>query len=856
MNRKIALAAALLAWYATGALEAARFVVPPSVEKAGTDWVVGFKVDEPCVVTVWVSDEDGRVVRHLAAGMLGKNAPKPFQKGSLEQRLRWDGCDDAGRPVRGKWKVHVALGLRAEFEREVLRYPQGVASRGPVGIACDGNGNLYVAEGTLWVSRVTEGVWTAGVTTLVTIKVFGRDGSYLKTIVPFNPVLSPDDVNVISFLTTAEGRRIPLSRQHGHRPYAGFLPGMPGMRRHTPVITRDGRYIYVCGRMLKGKRRLLCIGLDGSARKDSFYGPILPDDALVTDTFIAVDPEGTRVYVSGLRGGNGKLIHAVYTARWRSDEVMKPFAGKPYEAGDDASHFNDPRGLAVDASGRVWVCDYMNDRVQVFSRGGRLLKSLPVRGPEQVLVSPRGGVYVLSVKDRGAVARYGKEVVWEVYAKKSLVKFSGLDDWKRLYSLRLPERPRHMHDAAPILCLDTSGKNMIVWIANAGRQDPDDFLWKVVDDGKVLRKVPHGIRRLNRRSEVSPFVAGVEALGAFYLTYDGSVWIVDAHTGKMKRTPVKIDGRIGGMEAGFDGSIYLNVGRPVDTVKLYGEKRHAEMRWYIRRYSPEGKLIGFGRKKEIETLGHHLGTFFGEKPSQFAVAPDGKVYVVEFVAPKGPYCVVNVYDLDGTLFKKHFIRQMTRTAGDITIGGGGEIYVADALKPIMPGVVRKREFPPFMGKDPRLHFKIWYGIVCRFGPGGGALRALPKGEKMKATHWGYHNAPSVVEGALWEYYGISPMTQAAGCECVVARMDADGWGRVFFPDVPSYSVRVLDSAGNLLLRFGDYGNCDSRGEGGYIPLLFPELVAACNDRVLVVDRYNRRVLMVRLVHDEEKVAAR
>jgi hypothetical protein len=43
---------------------------------------------------------DGALVRHLAAGMLGPNAPAPFKKDSLAQEILWDGKDDLGVPTR------------------------------------------------------------------------------------------------------------------------------------------------------------------------------------------------------------------------------------------------------------------------------------------------------------------------------------------------------------------------------------------------------------------------------------------------------------------------------------------------------------------------------------------------------------------------------------------------------------------------------------------------------------------------------------------------------------------------------------------------------------------------------------
>ena len=47
-----------------------------------------------CDVTVVVEEKAaGRILRHLASGVLGPQAPAPFQKSALHQRLIWDGKD-------------------------------------------------------------------------------------------------------------------------------------------------------------------------------------------------------------------------------------------------------------------------------------------------------------------------------------------------------------------------------------------------------------------------------------------------------------------------------------------------------------------------------------------------------------------------------------------------------------------------------------------------------------------------------------------------------------------------------------------------------------------------------------------
>jgi hypothetical protein len=58
---------------------------------------------------VAIVDKDGKVIRHLASGVLGKNAPWPFRQDSLSQSLEWDGNDDFGKPAPSGSKAKVQL---------------------------------------------------------------------------------------------------------------------------------------------------------------------------------------------------------------------------------------------------------------------------------------------------------------------------------------------------------------------------------------------------------------------------------------------------------------------------------------------------------------------------------------------------------------------------------------------------------------------------------------------------------------------------------------------------------------------------------------------------------------------------
>ena len=76
------------------------FARKPEVKPDGGKLIITFAVSAACDATVAILNKDGKVIRHLASGVLGKNAPDPFQQDTLAQRLEWDGTDDDGGRAR------------------------------------------------------------------------------------------------------------------------------------------------------------------------------------------------------------------------------------------------------------------------------------------------------------------------------------------------------------------------------------------------------------------------------------------------------------------------------------------------------------------------------------------------------------------------------------------------------------------------------------------------------------------------------------------------------------------------------------------------------------------------------------
>jgi hypothetical protein len=79
-------------------------------------------------------------------------------------------------------------------------------------------------------------------------------------------------------------------------------------------------------------------------------------------------------------------------------------AGDPYNSGDDTTHFDEPHGVAFDSAGRMYISDTGNDRVQVydFDVSGSPVFSATIGGfnhPAQVALDSSDRLYVADVEN-------------------------------------------------------------------------------------------------------------------------------------------------------------------------------------------------------------------------------------------------------------------------------------------------------------------------------------------------------------------------------------------------------------------------------------------------------------------------
>jgi hypothetical protein len=164
------------------------------------------------------------------------------------------------------------------------------------------------------------------------------------------------------------------------------------------------------------------------------------------------------------------------------------------------------------------------------------------------------------------------------------------------------------------------------------------------------------------------------------------------------------------------------------------------------------------------------------------------------------------------------------------------------------------------------------GSVVKFRPAGGAVLSLAESKKQAAAHL-ETNKGLAIEGGLTMYPGLAPFSGVyygngmASCSCRGPRFDLDRYGRLAIPNAISNSVTVLDNAGNVIVEFGKYGNCDSQyvppdAKDGKplistpdIPLGWPVGAGFTEKAVYVSDNYNRRIVRANMTWKAEETCA-
>jgi DNA-binding beta-propeller fold protein YncE len=818
--------------------EDVKFTQHPKAVKNGNSYTITFAVSKPTDVEVAILNEQGEIVRHLAAGKLGPKAPAPLKQGSLFQSLTFDYKDDFGAKLAPglKYRGIVSLGMNPAFDKILGGDPNtlGVIR----GLAVNPEGELFVLN----LGHHMHVDFGSSI-----CNVFDAQGIYKRTIMPYPNTVFPDKVKEFNALDLGKNGTHPwLHYSH----MKSFYPFAAEPTHQKPIVTPDGRFIFANRVRGKGMRLIAVNAKDGSVPQTGPFGPAFGNE-MTGFACLAIAPDSKTMYVSGASSQKRwKPIvwkHTVYKAQWK-DETITPFIGNPDQADKGDAGLNEPQGVAVDKDGNIYVADRGNNRVAVFSKGGKFLHELPVESPYMVGVHKKtGAVYVLAGGD----------------PPNKIYKFKNRKETSSVYIYDIPNLLRSLKGkkrlkAYPVFALDDTGKDPVLWVGSTTAYDRFRLFRFVEKEGKLDKPEEKGKGPGFRSCRI---IQADKKKDILYIRLDG-----DSGVGERYRRFLKINGEDGkGKTIKFLCGTY---GKKTAKLFTFGYDGHVyvvnngkEIHKYDRDLNPVN-FTGSDTNVSEPIPGHRYSLHLMGRG--IAADKNGNIYVLHENVPQVHQKYgISVWGPDGKIKKLNLVSSLSQGALSLRIDPAGNLYVGDPVKPaaqvippLFKGKVDDKKKKPGIADN---HYPIMYGSILKFAPTGGA-GVGPDVDGRKGIL--AYDAQVGIKDDLWQYFGVGPIPGHkggtykhyvfTGCSCEGMRFDVDGFGRVFSPDSGRFRVLVLDTNANEITSFGEYGNQDSAGAGSTIPepkipFAWPSVVGVSDKAIYVSDLLNRRV--VRLTYN-------
>ncbi|MCX7805377.1 MAG: hypothetical protein N3A38_09340 [Planctomycetota bacterium] len=841
--------------------EVFEFAKKPAIERDGDRVTIRFASKDFCDATVVVEKKDGTILRHLASGVLGPRAPEPFQPDSLEQTVIWDGKDDLGKYVDALDDVHVrvSLGLKARFEKTLFWHPKKELGRGA---------HLHMAA-------QPEGVYVYTGGGVETIRLFGHDGRYIRTVYPF-PADKVKDVKGLGWNTFADGWKSPA---HIGYTCASFLPSGAGEVHASwgtaarSMAVGAGRIVLPpCVETKSPDNRFARLSTDGRPLECSLYGPPLNTDGFFPLS-MAFSPDGQWLYMAGfvklgsplaIAGSLGSVSwrHGVCRMRFDSDEPPQLWLGDWEKFGKDGKSFDHPAGVAVDAQGRVYVADNHNDRVQIFSPDGKLLRSIPVNGPAVLQIHHKTQeLYVFS---------WNVSVFWHVPPSTKphpvgvsprLRVFKPFESDQPSLTVPLPLHADNIRSlyyqnihSEPIpfrAMLNSYADPPEIWMvtgwAKANFYNPQDRESAIsnwlneniqryrIEDGKLklvaswneeveaaVKKWKHSDMGMQRLL-TDPRDGTLYVMDSTY-KYASSLVRIRPDSGEVDIVPMPYTFEDAAID--WEGHVLLRWDRAIGRFALdslrevpfdYGEE--------IRRvcgfnnYKDGGSLIsGLVLPGNRASCGYDCGMGVNARGeiavsacnSAVAESRDGPVYpgmpryVPQIFPGRVRYHEIHIFDRHGKPVGMDIVGRGAPPGHGVSIDQKGDVYFLTTQSRLYDG----RAFFPETGTA--IKFKRGKGRFIAAGSTGPSI-PLPDDQRPNVSPQlltaGGRGSAFWVEDAEWMFPGVG-RGRNLNCYCWNARFTVDAFGRSFLPQFIRCQVAVLDTNGNLIMQIGRYGNVD------------------------------------------------
>ena len=737
----------------------------------------------------------------------------------------------------------------------------------------------------------------------IEMRVFDREGKYLRTIMPFNPTLSRDSVSDLCRKTVLEGS-VELIVPKLFEMLGGNEPGVYGEYYHLPqsmALAPNGDLIM----SNIFKRTLWRMRPDGSLPPEgwtSIYNPrrnepfesaawlvgnwhaerlkpylsygkfCLPDFCFdrhghlyvsggvwsplsqfySTNWEVSGRGQGEAVWKYRLLEGTGLAGIRDFTLNDKANtaETGQDHLGVEGQAGTDDGHFNQPCGLALDGTHLI-VADSGNNRVQVFEENGRPAASItsfqqegrdvPLGNPTALAIDHERHLYVLALV--------------ESLTGESLRRLIKLDSWQkpRLLAISDPLDPDTVR-----IAVDRGVNPPLVWIANgAGRGTllqlaGDSLLLKgnwAGNDDKLSSPGQYGFVPILNIDPQTGHVY-VEDDSYYHRGLYGEVYRLN-QTGKiLKKWPPLLFTSV----EDWDGELMYHQCHDLPPL------RYAEEPLFLDSlFGKNGRIYRWRRVGvDGESARGKAGRYaIGKEKSPEILRFDRDGEPIPFKATGTNALAVDQNPKSGPPRNNFVYRGMD-------VDAEGNIYYVNSRF-----AVDVYDSDGNMRKEGLLQLIDTRGLIVD-QQGNLYVLSCPRGptqtEEGQWTSRHLYLSKFAPEGGepIWTRPWEGILGAGAGrvgwlattCVCLTPRLHQalDGKGYLYVAN--KYSVQVIDcETGRLVGEFGSYGNMDCLGKGSAHP--HPELpfgtisaLAVWQDRLFVVDAVNARIAKCRILYGQ------
>ncbi|PCJ56896.1 MAG: hypothetical protein COA79_17305 [Planctomycetota bacterium] len=838
---------------------------------------IKFKSKGYCDVTISIYDNNGKLIRHLASGILGKNAPLPFKSNALAQSIHWDLKDDAGRYVKNysDYKINVSLGLKPQFEKTLYWSPKR---------------RMGNSKGPAVIKVIKEGVLVADGKGVDRLTLYDHDGEYIKMIYPF-PNNQIKKVKGLNWKSVPQGGQYPM--KHSLLKQTLLTSGdNSGAEKHNSMDSNAITSLAANGDKLalikKKLNRVLLNGstgefdLEGSPtshyqaknRNPAFGKPIYD----IFPSSSAFSPDGKWIYMSGYIHHIGEIrnigsincLHGVTRIPYATKGKLEVFMGKMTkitgrgynmkDAGTDNKSFTCATSVACDKAGRIYVSDYMNHRIQIYSSDKKLLKTIKTKFPAKVQIHPiTEEIYVLSyiVLNPHFNAQMHKSF------KQTLTIYNKFDNASKIkrYPLPITNIPQGMSFGVATkgnpysIELDLFSKKLRLWVSTGLVARHKKVAWenKYI---KIYELTKNKFKTINSFGKIVEKEIGRKKLPDVFSQvqypyvnpYTGFLYIAEPARGQNFDELLEINPNTNAMKVinlpftttdiafDYSNNIYL---RSKDILVRYDFNTWKEVPWDYGTQLKHIEVEAFGRSTSvisglrlpsINTNQTHQGGMSISRKGNLIVSCvnaatqtrgphyrrktnvaklDTKNYSLSLHAGRLANESLHMWDKHGKILHKDVAPGLGRLDG-VWIDNNNKIFVMSVLHRMLDGKkYYNNRGETLMKLTPNKSKFVSSSKRLDYVP-----LQLNKNNHPKKPHDLYGLGNVWTEGVSWFYGGVGFAGKntggdaESGCCCWHSNFVIDGFSRSFAPVVDQYRVDILDSNGNLIYKLGKYGNVD------------------------------------------------